>query len=90
VMIRRKIGKNMSPEACQQWLNKWVTNYIANPPEAYGENELARRPLRDARVTVTEHPGRPGWYLATAHLVPHSQLEGMDISLSLVGKIPEA
>ena len=48
----------------------------------------AERPLSEARVEVTDVEGNPGYYSAKFYLRPHFQLEGMDIGLSLVSRLP--
>ncbi len=89
VMVRLKIGSYMEVTDCEKFLNDWIRNYVLPNPETSGPEAKARKPLREAKVTCRENPDRPGWYIATAWLRPHFQLEGLDISLRLVGKIPE-
>jgi type VI secretion system protein ImpC len=48
----------------------------------------AKYPLREARIEVTEIPGKPGAYNAIAFLRPHFQLEELAVSLRLVAKLP--
>jgi type VI secretion system protein ImpC len=48
----------------------------------------AARPLVDASVVVEEVEGAPGYYACKCYLRPHYQLEGLTVSLRLVGKIP--
>jgi type VI secretion system protein ImpC len=61
---------------------------VLSNPELVSEDERARRPLRDAAVEVQEVPGNPGYYDAKFWLRPHYQLEGINISLRLVSKLP--
>ncbi len=49
----------------------------------------ARFPLREARVEVSEIPGRPGSYNAIAYLRPWLQLEELTTSMRLVARIPQ-
>ena len=49
----------------------------------------AQRPLRDARIEVTEVEGKPGVYRAVAFLKPHFQLDELSISLRLVAELPQ-
>ena len=88
VMCRNWIGRIMEVEECEIELNKWINNYVEPRPEDATDAGKAKRPLRAAKVSVTEVEGKPGWYEATAWLRPHFQLEGLNIALSLVGKIP--
>ena len=48
----------------------------------------ARKPLADAKVDVFADEENPGYYSARFYLRPHFQLEGMDIGLSLVSRLP--
>jgi type VI secretion system protein ImpC len=48
----------------------------------------AQFPLREARVDVTEVPGRPGAYKAVVYLKPHFQLDELTVSLRLVANLP--
>jgi len=50
----------------------------------------AQKPLAGAEVKVEEIEGNPGYYSAKFHLRPHYQLEGVNISLSLVSRLPSA
>jgi type VI secretion system protein ImpC len=43
--------------------------------------------LREARIEVSEIPGKPGAYNAIAFLRPHFQLEELSVSLRLVAKL---
>jgi type VI secretion system protein ImpC len=90
VMARDAIGRFMEQKDCEEWLNKWIGNYVLGNPESAGDDAKAKYPLREARVTVTSVKGKPGWYQAVAHLRPHFQLEGLDASMRLVAELPQA
>jgi type VI secretion system protein ImpC len=49
---------------------------------------IATHPLRDAEVKVEEIPENPGYYRVSLFVVPHFQIEGVDVRLSLVAKMP--
>jgi type VI secretion system protein ImpC len=49
----------------------------------------ARYPLRDAKVTVQEVPGKPGSYNAVAWMRPWLQMEELTTSLRMVARIPQ-
>jgi type VI secretion system protein ImpC len=53
-----------------------------------GQELKARYPLRQARVDVSEIPGKPGCYRAVAFLKPHFQLDELTVSLRLVAELP--
>lgn len=86
-MMRDKIGSFMSRSDCENWLNKWVNNYVVPDDNAAPEIK-ANRPLRDARIEVMEVPGKPGVYRAVAFLRPHFQLDELTVSLRLVAELP--
>lgn len=87
-MVREKIGSFKEREDMQRYLQTWIKNYEIGNPESVSEEEKARRPLREAAVEVKEVPGNPGYYDAKFWLRPHYQLEGINISLRLVSKLP--
>src|SRR6185312_15981174 len=63
VIARDKIGSFMEATDCEDWLNRWIMNYV-NPNEKAGPDVKARYPLREASVQVREIPGKPGSYNA--------------------------
>ena len=69
------------------FLNHWIQHYVA--PDDHGVADVkAKQPLREARIEVTEVPGKPGVYRAVAFLRPHFQLDELSISLRLVAELP--
>lgn len=87
VIVRDKVGSFMSRQECQEYLQAWIDQYVLASDAASAEFK-ARRPLREARVDVTEVAGAPGTYRAVAYLKPHFQLEGLTLSLRLVAELP--
>ena len=87
VMMRDKIGSFMSRKNVEDYLNRWISNYVMLNDEA-GQEMKAKYPLREARVDVVEVPGKPGVYKAVAFLKPHYQLDELTISLRLVAELP--
>ena len=88
VMARDKIGSFMEATDCEQWLNRWIQNYV-NPIEGGGQDSRAKYPLREARVEVKEIPGKPGSYNAVAYLRPWLQMEELTTSMRMVARIPQ-
>ncbi len=88
VMARDKIGSFMEAEDMQQWLNRWINNYV-NASEEGGQDMRAQYPLREAKVEVKPVPGSPGSYSAVAWLRPWLQMEELTTSLRMVARIPE-
>ncbi|HHP7235662.1 MAG TPA: type VI secretion system contractile sheath large subunit [Desulfobacterales bacterium] len=86
-MMRDKIGSYMSRKNAEDFLNRWINNYTLGDDDA-GQEMKAKYPLREARVDVTEIPGKPGAYRAVAFLRPHYQLDELTVSLRLVANLP--
>jgi type VI secretion system protein ImpC len=87
-MVRDKIGSTKEKEQLTIWLQSWINEYVDPNPKISSEAQKARQPLADARVEIFENPENPGYYSAKFYLRPHFQLEGMDIGLSLVSRLP--
>ncbi|HTH97161.1 MAG TPA: type VI secretion system contractile sheath large subunit [Stellaceae bacterium] len=87
VMARDKIGSFLEVEDCEAWLNRWINNYV-NANEGAGQEMKASYPLREAKITVKEIPGKPGSYNAIAWLRPWLQMEELTTSLRMVARIP--
>ncbi len=86
-MMRDKIGSFMSQKEAQIFLNKWISKYVLENDVAPAAQK-AKYPLREARVDVSEIPGKPGCYRAVAFLRPHFQLDELSVSLRLVADLP--
>jgi type VI secretion system protein ImpC len=86
-MMRDKIGSFMSREQADVFLNRWITRYVT-PDDSASAATKAERPLREARIDVTEIAGKPGCYRAVAFLRPHFQLDELTVSLRLVADLP--
>lgn len=89
-MARDKIGAAMERKEIEDWLNRWILNYVLENPETAGPKAKAEKPLREARVEVRDVKGKPGSYQAVAYLRPHFQMEELGVSLRLVAELPQA
>src|SRR5882762_10231940 len=90
VMVRDKVGSYYEMEQLQRWLTNWINEYIDADPKNSTEATKCRRPLAGAKISIIENEENPGYYSATFELRPHFQLEGMDIGLRLVSRLPVA
>jgi type VI secretion system protein ImpC len=88
-MMRDKIGSFMSRDEASTFLNRWIIKYVT-PDDSASPATKASKPLREARIDVTEVPGKPGVYRAVAFLRPHFQLDELTVSLRLVADLPAA
>jgi len=89
-MVRDKIGSTKEKEQLERWLQDWINLYVDGDPKNSSEETKARLPLAAAKVTVLADEENPGYYKANFFLRPHFQLEGMDIGMSLVSRLPAA
>jgi len=87
-MVRDKIGSTKERHELQVWLQEWITQYVDGDPANSSEGTKARKPLADAKVEIFENEENPGYYSAKFYLRPHYQLEGVDIGMSLVSRVP--
>jgi len=86
VIQRENIGTWKERTDLDRELNEWIRQYVAdqeNPSAAV----RSRRPLRQAKVTVEDVEGEPGWYRVGLKVRPHFKYMGADFTLSLVGKL---
>ena len=86
-MMRDKVGSFMTKNDAEKFLNNWIANYITLDPNA-GQEMKAKYPLSEARVDVSEVPGKTGAYRAVAFLKPHYQLDELSVSLRMVAELP--
>ena len=88
-MMRDKIGSFASTASVQEFLNRWIRQYVVEDDNATQETKAAY-PLRAASVEVSEVPGRPEVYRAVSFIRPHFQLDELSVSLRLVAELPQS
>jgi type VI secretion system protein ImpC len=88
-MMRDKLGSFVSREECQIFLNRWIARYVL-ASDVGSQSAKSKLPLREARIDVSDVPGKPGAYRAVAFLRPHFQLDELTISLRLVAELPDS
>jgi type VI secretion system protein ImpC len=88
VIGRDKIGSFMETSDVQDWLNRWIAQYICADPKPT-QDMKAKYPLAEAKIQVEAVPGAPGSYRAIAWLRPWLQLEELTTSLRMVANIPK-
>ncbi len=86
VLQREQIGTWKERLDLEQELNSWLGNFVSDV-EVASASVRARRPLRRAKVSVTEVPGNAGWYRVDLQIRPHLKYMGASFALSLVGKL---
>ncbi len=86
VLQREQIGTWKERLDLELELNNWLSQFVADV-EVASAQVRARRPLRKARVTVSEVPGNAGWYRVDLQVRPHLKYMGASFALTLVGKL---
>ena len=80
VAARDKIGAFTKAEEVEDFLYRWLQNYVTSDSQANADVK-AKFPLREAGVRVRGHPGKPGGYICVAHLWPHLELDDLAAAL---------
>lgn len=86
VLQREQIGSWKERADLERELNAWIVQYVAdqeNPPS----DVRSRRPLRAAKIEVSDVAGDPGWYRVSMAVRPHFKYMGASFELSLVGRL---
>ncbi len=86
VIQRENIGSWKERGDLDRELNKWISQYVTemdNPDPT----TRSKRPLRMAKIAVSDVEGDPGWYSVTLLARPHFKYMGANFTLSLVGKL---
>ncbi len=86
---RENIGTTKDRRILELELNNWIRTLVTVMTTP-GEDLQAAHPLRDARVEVEEIEDNPGFFRIKLFIVPHFQIEGMDVSLALMSQMPRA
>ena len=85
-IARDNIGSSANAEYMQDMLNRWISEYVTKTvnPDIL---TLRRYPFKTASVTVKEKPGKIGWYDCSISVLPHLQMEGLDVVLTCESRL---
>ncbi len=86
VLQREQIGSAKERLDLESDLNKWLGQYIVDM-DSPAPAVRARKPLRQAKVSVEDVEGQPGWYRCSIKVRPHFKYMGASFTLSLVGRL---
>ncbi len=86
VLQREQLGSSKERVDLERELNAWIAQYVVDMDDP-APSVRAKRPLRQARVTVEDVEGQPGWYRCGVRVRPHFKYMGAEFTLSLVGKL---
>ncbi|RZI61236.1 MAG: type VI secretion system contractile sheath large subunit [Zymomonas sp.] len=87
-MVRDWVGGNREAPQLSRDLNNWISQYIDGAPLTSSEETKARLPLKGAQIEIVADEENPGYYKGKFMFMPHYQLEGMDVSLSMTSRLP--
>lgn len=88
-MVRDWVGGNREAPQLSRDLSDWIAQYVDGQPESSSEETKARLPLKGAQIEIIPDEENPGYYKGKFLFIPHYQLEGMDVSLSMVSRLPK-
>ena len=86
VLQREQIGSWKERGDLESGLNKWIQQYVSDM-EVASASVRARRPLRKAKINVTEVAGNAGWYRIDLRVRPHFKYMGAVFQMGLVGRL---
>ena len=86
VLQRENLGGWVSRGDIEAELNRWIRNYVADQ-ENVPSVMRSSRPLRNAKIEVSEHPSSAGWYSISMQVTPHFKFMGANFTLSLTGSV---
>ncbi|EFN8327687.1 type VI secretion system contractile sheath large subunit [Escherichia coli] len=89
IIQRENIGTTKDRRLLELELNNWIRGLVTEMTDP-GDELQASHPLRDGKVVVEDIEDNPGFFRVKLYAVPHFQVEGMDVSLSLVSQMPKA
>ena len=87
-MVRDWVGGNREAPQLERDLNNWIIQYVDGAPDISSEETKAKKPLKGASIEIIPDEENPGYYKGKFMFMPHYQLEGMDIALSMTSRLP--
>jgi type VI secretion system protein ImpC len=86
VLQREQIGTWKERSDLERELNDWINQYVSDM-ESVSPAMRSRRPLRQARITVTDVEGNAGWFKVDMQVRPHFKYMGTSFAINMVGKL---
>ncbi|WP_062088826.1 type VI secretion system contractile sheath large subunit [Caballeronia udeis] len=84
---RENIGTTKDRRLLEVELNNWIKTLVTEMTDPTDDLQAAH-PLRQAEVSVEDIEDNPGFFRVRLFVVPHFQVEGMDVGLSMVSQMP--
>lgn len=88
VIQRENIGSWKERHDLEHELQKWLRQYVADQ-DVVSASVRARRPLRRAKITISDVAGNAGWYKIDLQVQPHFRYMGAVFHLGLVGRMDQ-
>lgn len=88
VIQRENIGASKEKDELQRELYEWINTLVTEMKDP-GPELKARHPLSQAQIEVLDIADNPGFYNVSMKVRPHFQIEGIDVNLSLVSRLPK-
>ena len=85
-IARDNIGAAADEAYIEKTLNSWIMDYVTavtNPDDM----TLRRYPFKAASIKVKSKEGKIGWFDCSISILPHLQMEGMDVELRLDSRL---
>lgn len=86
VIIRDEIGAYTTAADVEDRLSKWLMGFVTGNEDA-SQEQKAKYPLREGKVSVREIEGKPGAYQCSVYLRPHFQLDQLSAGIRLTTQL---
>ncbi|MBM4374693.1 MAG: type VI secretion system contractile sheath large subunit [Deltaproteobacteria bacterium] len=86
VLQREQIGTWKGRQDLERELQKWINQFVADQASVT-PGVRAKRPLRKAKISVSEVEGSAGWYKVDVQLRPHFRYMGVEFDVGFVGRL---
>jgi len=85
-IMRDNIGSSANAAYIQSQIDGWISRFVTT---VVNPDDLTLRyfPFKAYSLTVSEVPGKIGWYHCKLSILPHIQFEGMDVDLRVDARL---
>lgn len=85
-IMRDNIGSSANAAYIQSQIDGWISRFVTT---VVNPDDLTLRyfPFKAYSLTVSDVPGKVGWYHCNLSILPHIQFEGMDVDLRVDARL---
>jgi len=85
-IMRDNIGSSANAAYIQGQIDGWISRFVTT---VVNPDDLTLRyfPFKAYSLSVSDVPGKIGWYHCTLSILPHIQFEGMDVDLRVDARL---